>query len=469
LHGADRRIDGMASTYDKSGLALAELRIVANNLRPNFLMMPLLAALISLMFSQWVPRGILFVWCGLVVAAVIPLNLVSRKFLRSERLDSPGRWTAVFCVAIVIFELAWGSLAILLWVPNNDFDHVLILLMLGSTIAGNCVLAGASTRVTLTAFLIYGPAMVLTPLRSGGMVYDTLSIVSVVYIAFLLYMARVFHDVSRGMLLLREEKKDLIERLEIALADAQSARGRAEGANRAKSQFLASMSHELRTPLNAILGFSELITMRVFGDDTDRQVEYAGLVHGAGRHLLSLINDVLDLAKIEAGRLELDEREIDLARVIEETLSFIAPKAAAAGSALASEFTNDLPLVKCDERALKQVLLNLLSNAVKFTPDGGTITAFARLSEGGDIQFGIRDTGIGIAAEDLGRTFEKVGQGRHDAVSGDKGTGLGLPIVKGLVELHGGGIELESIEGEGTCATITMPAARLRTRQKHAS
>ena len=136
---------------------------------------------------------------------------------------------AIFCVAILIFELAWGSLAILLWVPNSDFDHVLIILLLGSTIAGNCVLAGASSRVTLTAFLVYGPAMVLTPLRSGGMVYDTLAIVSLVYIAFLLYMARVFHDVSRVMLLLREEKKDLIERLEIALADAQSARDQGGG------------------------------------------------------------------------------------------------------------------------------------------------------------------------------------------------------------------------------------------------
>jgi two-component system cell cycle sensor histidine kinase PleC len=460
----------MASSYDKSRLAFAELQIVANNLKPNFVMMPLLAVLISFMFSQWVPREALFVWCGLVFASVVPLHFVSRIFSRNESLNSPGRWTAIFCVAILIFELAWGSLAILLWVPNSDFDHVLIILLLGSTIAGNCVLAGASSRVTLTAFLVYGPAMVLTPLRSGGMVYDTLSVVALVYIAFLLYMARVFHGVARGMLLLREEKKDLIERLEIALADAQSARGRAEDSNRAKSQFLASMSHELRTPLNAILGFSELITMRVLGDDNNRQVEYAGLVHGAGQHLLSLINDVLDLAKIEAGRLELDEREIDLTRLIEEALGFIAPKAAAAGSVLACEFAVDLPLVLCDERALKQVLLNLLSNAVKFTPDGGTITAFARWGAGNDrIEFGVRDTGIGIATEDIDRTFEKFGQGRNDTVSGDKGTGLGLPIVKGLVELHGGTIALESAEGKGTCATITLPAARLRVRKKHAS
>ena len=123
----------------------------------------------------------------------------------------------------------------------------------------------------------------------------------------------------------------------------------------------------------------------------------------------------------------------------------------------------------CDERALKQVLLNLLSNAVKFTPAGGTITSFARVTGQGDLEFGVRDTGVGIAAEDLGRAFEKFGQGRHDALSGDKGTGLGLPIVKGLVELHGGAITLESAVDKGTCATITLPAARLRRRRKQAS
>lgn len=459
----------MVSSNDKSRLAFAELQIVANNLKPNVVMMPLLAALICIMFSQWVPHGVLYIWCSLVIAAVLPLHFVSRRFLRSEQSNSPARWTDIFCAAIVTFELAWGSLAILLWVPNSDFDHVLIVLLLGSTIAGNSVLAGASSRVTLTAFLVYGPAMVLTPLRSGGLVYDTLSIVSLVYIAFLLYMARVYHGVSLGMLRLREEKKDLIERLEIALADSHSARERAEGANRAKSQFLASMSYELRTPLNAILGFSELITMRVYADDPDRPVQYAGLVHGAGQHLLSLIDDVLDLAKIEAGRVELHEHEIDLTGLIGEALSFIGPKAAAAGCALASEFAADLPLVLCDERALKQVLLNLLSNAVKFTPAGGTITAFARLTAGSELQFGVRDTGIGIPAEDLGRAFEKFGQGSRDALSGDKGTGLGLPIVKGLVELHGGTIALESTEGSGTCATVTLSAARLHGRKKHAS
>ncbi|HEY6578885.1 MAG TPA: HAMP domain-containing sensor histidine kinase, partial [Rhizomicrobium sp.] len=230
-----------------------------------------------------------------------------------------------------------------------------------------------------------------------------------------------------------------------------------------------SMSHELRTPLNAIIGFSELITSRVFDGDGERQMEYVGLVRDAGRHLLSLINDILDLAKIESGHIELQEREIEMESLLEEALALVSPKAASAGCVLAQELAPGLPIVFGDERALKQVLLNLLANAVKFTPAGGGITLFASPNSQRGIAFGVRDTGTGIAEDDLARVFEKFGQGRHEALSGDRGTGLGLPIVKGLVEAHGGTIVLESAPGEGTCATVTLPPARLRPHRMAAS
>jgi two-component system cell cycle sensor histidine kinase PleC len=224
------------------------------------------------------------------------------------------------------------------------------------------------------------------------------------------------------------------------------------------------MSHELRTPLNAILGFSEMISSRVFAANPEKHYEYAELIHGSGQHLLTLINDILDLAKIEAGGWTLHETEIDLGAAIGEACTMVRPRAQAAGCKLATDIHAGLPQLYCDERALKQVLLNLLSNAVKFTPRGGRVIAFARNTVDGGLCFGISDTGVGISREDQQRVFQNFGQGRHDIVLADKGTGLGLPIVKGLVEAHGGRVELESSVGEGTTVTVYLPPLRVRRR-----
>jgi signal transduction histidine kinase len=220
------------------------------------------------------------------------------------------------------------------------------------------------------------------------------------------------------------------------------------------------MSHELRTPLNAILGFSEMITSRVFESVPEKQYEYAGLIHSSGYHLLTLINDILDLAKIESGSWSLNEKAIDLRALINSTCAMLEPKTAAGGCILATDLDANLPLVRCDERATKQILLNLASNAVKFTPRGGRITIFAHFQRDGAIVFGVSDTGVGISEDDQQRVFENFGQGRHDVVTADKGTGLGLPIVKGLVEAHGGRVTLVSAIGEGTTVSIRFPPDR---------
>lgn len=239
--------------------------------------------------------------------------------------------------------------------------------------------------------------------------------------------------------------------------ELSAARDAAVKADRTKTQFFANMSHELRTPLNAILGFSELLSLEVFAA---RREEYAHLIHNAGIHLLSLVNDLLDLSRIEAGKLELQIKPIDLALLIEECAETVAIRARTKNLRLVRSVTAGLPLVNADRRALTQILLNLLTNAIKFSTPGGVVEVFAHVALSGDVQFGVRDEGVGIAEDEQAHVFERFGQARQNT-SAEKGTGLGLPIVRGLAEAHGGKVTLESRLKQGTRVTVILPAERI--------
>jgi signal transduction histidine kinase len=229
-------------------------------------------------------------------------------------------------------------------------------------------------------------------------------------------------------------------------------------ASRHKSEFLANMSHELRTPLNAIIGFSEVLLERMFGDLNAKQDEYLQDILSSGRHLLSLINDILDLSKIEAGRMELELGVFSLPEVLENSLTMVRERASSHAITLGLNVGPGLGPVEADERKVKQVLFNLLSNAVKFTPDGGRVEVTAHPA-GEAVAIAVRDTGIGIAPEDQERIFDEFRQ-----VSGDtgkqEGTGLGLALTRRFVELHGGSIRVESRVGEGSTFTVTLPLRR---------
>jgi signal transduction histidine kinase len=247
--------------------------------------------------------------------------------------------------------------------------------------------------------------------------------------------------------------------LESSRAAALAERSTALAASRAKSEFLARMSHELRTPLNVILGFSEMLKN---GIRRDKTVEYAEIIHTSGHYVLSLINDVLDLSKIEAGKYEPKSAHIPVRELICDCVSLMRPGADGAGVALRLEIPHVMPVLHADPRALRQILLNLLSNAIKFTRTGGEVAVTASVAHSGEFCLEVSDTGVGIAEADLLHVFESFGQGRHDAVNEAPGTGLGLPIVRGLVEAQGGRVTLDSIVNRGTSVRVFLPMAHRR-------
>ncbi len=450
-------------------LALDQTALSLRSLALNHWIMPVFTATVCVMFARWIEPLRLAVWFAVVTVSTVPLAMVCRMF-RRHKPDASRRqyWVAAAAGSYFVFTAAWASLGFVLWAPNDSLNHMVVLLILASTIAGSSALTSASKPLALVAFATYGTVLVLTPLQQGGAVYKGLSLLAVFFTLYLVYMWRHMHETARDMLLLRNDKDDLIVALARAKTESDEACARAEAANKAKSQFLANMSHELRTPLNAILGFSEIIFTNAVHGDTAKDHDYAKLINKSGHHLLTLINDVLDLAKIEAGGLTLRDAELDLDRIIDEAHALMTPKAEAGGCLLAKEIGASLPYLFADERAVKQVLLNMLSNAVKFTRAGGTVTSFVRVEDDGRIALGVSDTGVGIAKEDQALVFQKFGQGRHDIVT-EQGTGLGLPIVKGLVEAHGGSIVLESETGVGTAITARFPAIRARPARLRAA
>ncbi|HEY7362972.1 MAG TPA: ATP-binding protein [Methylomirabilota bacterium] len=224
-----------------------------------------------------------------------------------------------------------------------------------------------------------------------------------------------------------------------------------------KSEFLANMSHELRTPLNAVIGFSEVLAERMFGDLNPKQQEYVQDILTSGRHLLALINDILDLSKVEAGRMELELAPFDLRAALENSLLLVRERAQRHGLLLELDVDDGVSMVVADERRFRQIMLNLLSNAVKFTPDGGQIRVSAVLREG-FVEVAVSDTGMGIPKEDQGLIFEEFRQARGESAGKREGTGLGLTLTKRLVETHGGRIWVTSEPGRGSAFTFTLPA-----------
>ncbi len=260
-----------------------------------------------------------------------------------------------------------------------------------------------------------------------------------------------------------------IARSEQRSRQIEAARGAAEAANRAKSRFLAVMSHELRTPLNAIIGFSDLMRNGIFGAIGEpRYADYINDIHSSAESLLTLINDILDTAKIDSGKMELFEEPVDLNEQVTSALRLVAPRALSGGVHLQADMCPDPPVLLADRRGIRQILLNLLSNAVKFSPHG-SVTVILHEAAGGRIAIAVRDTGIGMTPEEIEIALSPFGQVANEHTRVHDGSGLGLPLVKSMAVLHGAEFSIASRPGEGTTVSVVFPAERIVCERESAA
>jgi len=452
----------------------ADLRLVDTQLdiarkasEPTWFILPVGSVLVAAANYNWVWWPWLAVWIVIVTAASIGLELRHRQFL-ADYDHSPemvrARAKLVVMISAVV-SLVWCSMAVFLWAPGVLSNHMLIILVLACSLSGWSSTGSYHLATSYATLPFYLLALTFVPVFEGSWIDLMLAGTAAGFWMLMTTQALANYDTNEKMLRLEDERERLIGDMKRAKELSDRARDRAETASRAKSDFLANMSHELRSPLNAILGFSEIVANRMPGASLDQYSEYGGYIHESGQHLLALINDILDLSKIEAGGVTLQETDVDLSRVFEDAVRMMRVRAEKTGVTLSIHVEPNFPHLLVDERAMRQIVVNLVSNGIKFTPADGRVKLFARLAADGTPTFGVIDTGVGIAPEDLPRVFESFGQGRHEALVTDKGTGLGLPIVKGLAEAHGGSVRLESAPGQGTSVTILLPKNRIRLAQ----
>jgi two-component system cell cycle sensor histidine kinase PleC len=396
-----------------------------------------------------------------LIATVVTEGAVA-TYRRETRLrldfETINPWYQRFVSMQALISAMWGLIPWILWAPGNMLNHAFLAFMT-AWVAGALVVSRANHMDMFIASL--APVSAISALRylfgDGGFDYFVAFLVPLAASQVYLYGARLTRRLDEDTRL-RFQVEDLARELEETRDDALRKRFEAETANASKTAFLANMSHELRTPLNAILGFSEIISQECFGPvGAPRYKEYASDIHSSGSHLLALINDLLDVAKIEAGKMEIEPHQLEPRRTLDVALKIIGTKAREKHQQLVIDVASNTPMLYADERALKQILINLVSNAIKFTPDGGRIAVVASRAASGDFQLMVEDNGPGIPPEKLDKCFTPFSQvdNRYDRQAG--GTGLGLALVRGLAELHGGRAWLESEYGKGARAFVVLP------------
>lgn len=406
-------------------------------------------------------------WCGnlsigdvAVASGAQCVGAVAAFFAyrRRQRLLASERSLLPLLVGLqALIAVCWGGSFLAYWrngIPGNNLAVGMVLF-----IEMWAVVFSRSSHMEVFLTGIFVPALMCLLLfaLSDGRIAHLLACIIPLWSIYMLSMGRAANRWLRELLSLRFANEDLAVALAGARDEAVEQKRELERANKAKSAFLANMSHELRTPLNAILGFSEIIAQRLFDRDPARNASYAQDIHDSGTHLLSLINDLLDISKIEAGRMEIDPCPLDAAEAMNEVERLIRGRVEAKRQTLTVSAAENVPPLYADGRAFKQIALNLLSNAVKYTPEGGHIDVTCGAAPGGGFLFSVMDDGPGIPRNMLDKVFQPFSQIDNRYGRQEGGTGLGLALVRGLAELHGGNAWVESEYGKGCRACVYLP------------
>jgi two-component system cell cycle sensor histidine kinase PleC len=438
------------------------LRLFAQNRLSASLVILLLVGTVGFLSSLWSGAVTAGTWTSAVLVIHAIIITKCRQFLQ----EPPGQirirqWRLRFIMLDLFFGLSW--MFILIHPVGADQESSTFLLFVMLLVVAVASMLASSVPIAVFAATIPVTAAVALDFALRGTLHDyILAIMAITAQGYFSLLAHRLYSTALATLEARAEKDALIGELETSKAISDEARRRAETANISKSRFLAQMSHELRTPLNAILGFSEVMKTEIFGPHSvPVYKEYSGDIHNSGVHLLGLINEILDLSRIEAGRYELNEEPVALASVVAECSHLLQMRAKARGITIHEMFETEMPRIWADERAVRQICLNLLSNAIKFTPQGGEIWLKAGWTASGGQYMSVKDNGPGIPEEEIPIVLASFGQGSNSIKSAEQGAGLGLPIAKNLVDLHGGTFTLKSKVRIGTEVIITFPPERV--------
>lgn len=439
------------------------LRLFAQQHRGATLSLVVLAAAIGAAAALWVDVKPLLFWLLIVMTSTALMGVTARLFLQLAAEDVILKtWRRRFVLISTLQGMSWSLIVMVLLTAEHASARVFVLFVLLIVAAVTATLSSAIPMAVYAAMFPLACAMFGLMMPGQGIDAFTIALMGVSALVYFVFLTNQLHGSAVAHLEFRAQKDALFLEIEEAKANSDQARRKAEEANLAKSRFLATMSHELRTPLNAILGFSEVMKNELFGPHAAPAYrEYAADIHGSGQHLLNLINEILDLSRIEAGRYELNEEAVSIAYIIEESRHMLGLRAKAKAQTVREVVEPNLPRLWADERAVRQIVLNLLSNAIKFTPPGGDIEIKAGWTASGGQYVSVKDTGPGIPEEEIPTVLASFGRGSLAIKTAEQGSGLGLPIVKGLVDLHGGTFQLNSTLRLGTEVIVTFPSERV--------